>query len=158
MHEWRKYVGSADFEYYNDNLHLANYQLIPVNFNEAEEKGTSAITNGIIENSQMLALLEPYQKQGETILNEVIGCTEQKLEGERKIVRNQINPLGVLIATAISSGPVKADFGILNSGGIRASIAQGPIEYRDVLSVQPFENSISKVTMRGIEVKNILAW
>lgn len=30
-HEWGKYVGRADFEYFNGELHLASYKLVPVN-------------------------------------------------------------------------------------------------------------------------------
>ncbi|QIR14588.1 bifunctional UDP-sugar hydrolase/5'-nucleotidase UshA [Shewanella aestuarii] len=156
-HEWGKYVGRADFEYYNDQLHLANYQLIPVNYNAAEEENRPVVSNPIAQDAQMLELLTPYQQYGESILNKVIGYTQQKIEGDRKIVRDQITTSGVLIAKAQSSGPVKADFGILNSGGIRGSIAQGPIQYRDVLTVLPFENSISLAKMRGVELKTYLA-
>ncbi|WOT05531.1 bifunctional UDP-sugar hydrolase/5'-nucleotidase UshA [Shewanella youngdeokensis] len=154
-HEWGKYVGRADFEYYNGQLHLANYQLISVNYHAGEkpETGVSAIA----EDQQMLALLEPYQAQGEAKLNEVISHTLNKLVGDRKVVRNQINPLGMLIASAQSSGAVKADFGIVNGGGIRTSIEKGPIRYRDVLSVQPFANTVTVTEMTGDKLQQYLA-
>ncbi|WP_394132994.1 bifunctional UDP-sugar hydrolase/5'-nucleotidase UshA [Shewanella maritima] len=151
-HEWGKYVGRADFEYVNGKLYLANYQLIPVNYAE----GKTLTTERIAEDADMIELLRPYQQQGQEILNEVLGYTQSKLVGDRKVVRNQINELGVLIAQA-QSREVEADFGILNSGGIRASIAQGPISYRDVLTVQPFANLLTVTRMQGAELKNYLA-
>ncbi|EJB8541175.1 bifunctional UDP-sugar hydrolase/5'-nucleotidase UshA [Vibrio parahaemolyticus] len=38
-HEWGKYVGRADFEYYDGKLHLANYALIPVNLKAKDANG-----------------------------------------------------------------------------------------------------------------------
>lgn len=81
--------------------------------------------------------------------------TDSKLEGDRGVVRNQQTNLGRLIAMA-QSDRVKADFAIMNSGGVRASIEAGDISYRDVLTVQPFGNSVSLATMTGAEVKEYL--
>lgn len=36
---------------------------------------------------------------------------------------------------------VKADFAVMNSGGIRESLPEGDFTYRDVLKVQPFEGT-----------------
>ncbi|QBF81633.1 bifunctional UDP-sugar hydrolase/5'-nucleotidase [Shewanella maritima] len=152
-YEWGKYVGRADFEYYNDELHLANYRLLPVNLYDEQGKQHGDYA----EDPQMIELLTPYQQQGQGILNEVVGSTSAKLVGSRKVVRSQINELGVLIATAQSRGVVKADFGIMNSGGIRASIEQGDIRYRDVLTVQPFANSVTVTKMLGKDIEQYLA-
>ena len=38
-HEWGKYVGRADFEYYGGKLHLASYKLIPVNLRKLDAEG-----------------------------------------------------------------------------------------------------------------------
>ena len=46
----------------------------------------------------------------------------------------------------------KADFGIMNSGGVRASIETGDITYKEVLTVQPFSNTLTSVAMSGQEV------
>jgi 5'-nucleotidase/UDP-sugar diphosphatase len=72
--------------------------------------------------------------------------------GERKIVRSQETNLGNLIART-QRLKVDADVAIMNSGGIRTSIAKGDITYKDVLKVQPFSNSICLVTLTGKELK-----
>jgi 5'-nucleotidase/UDP-sugar diphosphatase len=63
----------------------------------------------------------------------------------------------MMIAHAQAQLSVPADFGIMNSGGIRASIKKGPIRYRDVLKVQPFSNSVTVVEMNGAELKRYLS-
>ncbi|MDF5596584.1 5'-nucleotidase C-terminal domain-containing protein, partial [Vibrio parahaemolyticus] len=63
--------------------------------------------------------------------------------------------LGRLIATAHMER-AKADFAVMNSGGVRDSIAAGEITYKDVLTVQPFGNMVSYVDMTGKEVLDYL--
>jgi 5'-nucleotidase/UDP-sugar diphosphatase len=50
----------------------------------------------------------------------------------------------------------KADFGVMNSGGVRASMDAGDITYKDVLTVQPFGNAITYTDMKGSEVLDYL--
>ncbi len=51
---------------------------------------------------------------------------------------------------------VKADIGIMNSGGIRASINEVNVTYKDILTVQPFGNMISTVDLTGQELLDYL--
>ncbi|GIU37475.1 hypothetical protein TUM4637_37000 [Shewanella hafniensis] len=57
-----------------------------------------------------------------------------------------------MLVTSEKSDKVKADFGVMNSGGVRASIQPGNITYRDVLTVQPFGNMVTLNEMTGTEV------
>jgi 5'-nucleotidase/UDP-sugar diphosphatase len=50
----------------------------------------------------------------------------------------------------------KADFAVMNSGGVRDSIEKGDITYKDVLTVQPFGNMVTYVDMSGQEVLDYL--
>ncbi|WP_028771557.1 bifunctional UDP-sugar hydrolase/5'-nucleotidase UshA [Shewanella waksmanii] len=155
-YEWGKYVGRADFEYYDGKLHLANYQLVPVN---TETKFGSYYPPHMMtpKDEETLALLRPYQRKGQLKLREQIGLAKAEFNGKRKVVRYQATPLGIMIAHAQTQLPVPADFGIMNSGGIRASIKKGPIRYRDVLKVQPFSNSVTVTEMKGAELNKYLA-
>lgn len=47
---------------------------------------------------------------------------------------------------------VKADIGIMNSGGIRTSIEEGKVTYKNILTVQPFGNMIATVDLKGKEL------
>ncbi|MCF7505842.1 bifunctional UDP-sugar hydrolase/5'-nucleotidase UshA [Vibrio sp. L3-7] len=157
-HEWGKYVGRADFEFYDGKLHLAKYDLIPVNLKEKDENGDYQFIQSEIEpNSTVIATLFAYQQQGQELLDVIISKTDAKLEGDRDVVRAEQTNLGHLLGHAYRTYDlVDADFGVMNSGGVRDSIAVGDIAYRDVLTVQPFGNFVTKATMTGAEVKAYL--
>ncbi|MDR8523644.1 bifunctional UDP-sugar hydrolase/5'-nucleotidase UshA [Shewanella fidelis] len=169
-HEWGKYVGRADFEYFNGQLQLASYKLIPINLKTKlkdengdtvkDENGNSVyVTIGeeIAADPVVTAVLKPFQDQGQELLDEVISETDAKLEGDRDVVRSEQTNLGHLLGHAYRTfNLVNADFGVMNSGGVRDSIPAGTITYRDVLTVQPFGNFVTKATMTGAEVKDYL--
>ena len=159
-HEWGKYVGRADFEYFNGELHLASYKLIPVNLKtsvtDADGNKTKVlVADEIAADADLKQLLSYYQERGQGQLSEVIATTDGLLDGERANVRNMQTNLGRLVAEAQRT-KVGADIGVMNSGGVRASIAEGDISYRDVLTVQPFGNMVTLSTMTGAEVTEYL--
>jgi len=159
-HEWGKYVGRADLEFKNGELSLLSYQLIPVNLkkkvkNAEGKKVRVHITEEIAEDVQLKALLKPYQEQGQEQLQQKIGSVDDKLEGDRAVVRFKPTNMGHLIALA-QMEKVGADLAVMNSGGIRDSIAQGDITYKDVLKVQPFANVVSFVELNGKELMDYL--
>jgi len=113
------------------------------------------IQDEIAQDQTVFDTLKPFQDKGQVALNVQIGTTDGALQGERKIVRNNQTNLGRLIATSHMQR-AKADFAIMNSGGVRASIETGNISYKDVLTVQPFGNIITYVDMTGAEVMDYL--
>ncbi|MGU3796534.1 bifunctional UDP-sugar hydrolase/5'-nucleotidase UshA [Vibrio diabolicus] len=158
-HEWGKYVGRADYEFRNGELSMVSYDLIPVNLKKKiKVDGQSQrvlIQEEIEQDETMLEFLRPYQEKGQGKLNVKIAESNGKLEGDRSVVRYQQTNLGRLIATAHMER-AKADFAVMNSGGVRDSIAAGDITYKDVLTVQPFGNMVSYVDMMGKEVLDYL--
>ncbi|WP_134647958.1 bifunctional UDP-sugar hydrolase/5'-nucleotidase UshA [Vibrio diabolicus] len=158
-HEWGKYVGRADYEFRNGELSMVSYDLIPVNLKKKiKVDGQSqrvSIQEEIKQDEMMLEFLRPYQEKGQGKLNVKIAESNGKLEGDRSVVRYQQTNLGRLIATAHMER-AKADFAVMNSGGVRDSIAAGDITYKDVLTVQPFGNMVSYVDMTGKEVLDYL--
>ncbi|WP_105900978.1 bifunctional UDP-sugar hydrolase/5'-nucleotidase UshA [Vibrio gangliei] len=158
-HEWGKYVGRADFEFKNGELNLVSYNLIPVNLKKTVlvngEKRKDFIQSEIPQDPELKALLQPYQDKGQAQLNVKIAHTNGKLEGDRNEVRFRQTNLGRLIGQAHMER-VNADFAIMNSGGVRDSIAAGDITYKDVLKVQPFGNIVTYIDMKGSDVLDYL--
>jgi len=154
-----KYVGRLDLTIKNGVINMQGYRLIPVNLKKKIKKDGQDvrvfIEEEIKEDSEMLALLTPFYEQGQEKLSAVIGSTTGKFIGEREIVRSQETNLGNLIART-QRLKVGADLAVMNSGGIRTSIAKGDISYKDVLKVQPFSNSICVVTLTGKELKEYI--
>ena len=63
--------------------------------------------------------------------------------------------LGNLIADAqrIALG---TDFALMNPGGIRTDVLAGPVTYRDLFTVQPFGNSLVRMTLTGQQIYDLL--
>ena len=158
-HEWGKYVGKADFEFRNGELNLVSYDLIPVNLKKKikvnGEKKRVFIQNEIPKDKGIYDFLKPYQEKGQDQLNVKIAETNDKLEGDRNVVRFQQTNLGRMIAAAHKER-AKADFSVMNSGGVRDSIEAGDVTYKDVLTVQPFANMLTYTDMSGSEVLDYL--
>ncbi|WP_413283961.1 bifunctional UDP-sugar hydrolase/5'-nucleotidase UshA [Vibrio sp. MA40-2] len=158
-HEWGKYVGRADFEFTNGELEMVSYNLIPVNLKKKiKVDGKSQrvfIQDEIAQDAEMTAFLQPFQDKGKDQLNKKVAETNGNLVGERNVVRFQQTNLGRLIATAHMER-AQADFGVMNSGGVRASMEAGDITYKDVLTVQPFANTVTYNDMKGSDVLDYL--
>ncbi|MDC9720792.1 MAG: bifunctional UDP-sugar hydrolase/5'-nucleotidase UshA [Gammaproteobacteria bacterium] len=157
--EWGKYVGRLDLQVRNGAISVINYELIPVNLKKKVkingEKVRVFIDKEIIADETLQAILEPYQNQGQEQLTQVIGNADEVFIGAREQVRTRETNLGNLIALA-QMARVQADVGIMNSGGIRADMPAGDITYKDVLTVQPFANTVAYVDLSGAELMSYL--
>ena len=158
-HEWGKYVGRADFEFKNGELNMVSYNLIPVNLkktiNVNGEKKKELVQAEILQDPELKAFLQPYQDKGQKQLNVQISYSNGKLEGDRNVVRYKQTNLGRLIGMSHMER-VNADFAVMNSGGVRDSIAAGDITYKDVLKVQPFGNIVTYKDMKGSDLLDYL--
>ncbi|GAL08857.1 UDP-sugar hydrolase [Photobacterium aphoticum] len=139
---------------------MISYDLIPVNLKKKVtlpdgSKERVFIQDEIAQDADVKAFLQPYQEQGQAQLNVKIAQSNGKLEGDRDVVRFEQTNLGRLIA-ASHMARAKADFAVMNSGGVRASIEGGDITYKDVLTVQPFGNIVTYIDMTGAEVLDYL--
>ncbi len=158
-HEWGKYLGRMDLSFKNGELTLNSYRLIPVNLKKKVKingrKMRYLLDQPIPEDPEMLAFLQPFQEVGQEQLSRVIGLANGVFVGERNKVRFMETNLGMLIGRA-QKAKAGTDIAIMNSGGIRTSLPQGDITYKDVLKVQPFGNAVAAVTLSGAELRDYL--
>jgi 2',3'-cyclic-nucleotide 2'-phosphodiesterase (5'-nucleotidase family) len=63
--------------------------------------------------------------------------------------------LGNLIADA-QRAAAGTDVAVMNSGGIRADLDSGVVTYGELFEVQPFDNTLVRVTMRGSDLRSYL--
>lgn len=159
--EWGKYLGRADFEFKNGETKLVKYELIPINLKQKVklEDGKTEYQlyqDEIAEDQAVFEHLKKYQDEGDKLLGIKVGTVQGGvLEGNRDVIRFHQTNLGRLIAQS-QMERVKADVGIMNSGGIRTSIHEGDVTYKDILTVQPFGNIISTVDLTGQELLDYL--
>ena len=111
-----------------------------------------------------------YQKTSEFIAgieeqySELAGAVVAKTDVELTIsdpdtgaraVRSSETNLGDLCADAYRA-ETGADIGLINGGGVRASIAAGDITYGNIIDVQPFGNSLCVVEATGQQILDCL--
>lgn len=159
--EWGKFVGRGDFTFRNGELTLDNYQLIPVNLKHKVKNLDGSETwlpyqEAIAQNGAMMKLLTPYQLRAGKQLAVNVGRSDSVFDGDRSKVRFEQMPLAQLILCA-QMAATQADFAVISGGGIRTSLAQGEISWRDLLQIQPFGNQVVSVTLTGKELLNYLA-
>lgn len=120
-------------------------------FNRREEEGAPNPEDLIALDPQVESIIGPFIEELDVRLNEPIGETTVDLDGERENVRAKETNLGNFIADVwrITQG---TDIGLQNGGGIRNSIPAGPITLGDVLSVQPFGNTVVTLSVTGAQL------
>jgi len=76
-------------------------------------------------------------------------------DGNRLVRKGETN-LADFVADAFRYA-FKADIGLVNGGGVRATISAGNITYQNVLDVMPFANDMCLVRATGQQIKSVLA-
>ncbi|MDZ4717105.1 MAG: 5'-nucleotidase C-terminal domain-containing protein [Roseiflexaceae bacterium] len=87
-----------------------------------------------------------------------IGDTSVLLNGARTDVRSKETNLGNFVAdsTLAKTKAAGTTLAIVNGGGVRTSIAAGPITLGNVLEVLPFGNTMVVMTITGAQVREAL--
>jgi len=92
------------------------------------------------------------QKIAEKGMDQVIGVADTYIS---KNGNGPQNLIGNLVCEAMLQFD-DADFSFMNLGGIRGEINRGPITYRDVFNVMPFDNQIVTFEVDGKFLKDII--
>ena len=127
-----------------------------VTFNDSgeitEAVGEPIIVDGAInEDVATKARIAEAAAPLEEIRNKVVANAADAIEGDRAICRVQECAMGNLVADAMLDR-VKdqgVEIAIANSGGIRASIDSGEVTMGEVLTVLPFQNTLSTFRISG---------
>ena len=110
------------------------------------------IDASVAEDDMTVARIAELAAPLEEIRNKVVAETAEAIGGDRTVCRAQECSMGNLIADAMLARV--ADQGVViafqNSGGIRASIDAGEVTMGDVLTVLPFQNTLSTFEVTGV--------
>ncbi|MEM8802400.1 MAG: bifunctional metallophosphatase/5'-nucleotidase [Pseudomonadota bacterium] len=112
------------------------------------------IDASVVENPEVKARVAELAAPLEEIRQRVVAEAAEPIGGEREVCRSQECSMGSLIADAMLAR-VKdqgIDIAIQNGGGIRASIDAGPVTMGEVLTVLPFQNTLSTFQVSGATV------
>jgi 5'-nucleotidase len=152
-----KYVGRLDAALSNKKEDVGpTYD--PINGFEviAHEYQLLPVTEDTPEDSHVKALLEPYQQGLDALvdLELVVGYSPDGVP--RAAPAGGDSALGNMVGTAmwLRQG-VQTDFALTNTLGIRAEIVPGAVTIEQMYNVFPFDNSISKMQLSGVEVQKM---
>lgn len=83
--------------------------------------------------------------------NQIVGSATDTIEASQAVCRAMECSMGNLVADAMLASVENqgVDIAIANSGGLRASIAPGDITMENVLTVLPFQNTLSTFQISG---------
>lgn len=100
--------------------------------------------------------LEPYA-QGLDALANLDLLVGYALDGSRRFsTSGGDSALGNMIATAVWLRlGIQTDFSLTNSTGIRADLVPGPVTVEQMYNIFPFDNTISKMQLSGVEVQDL---
>jgi 5'-nucleotidase len=157
-----KYVGRIDLELSNDPAQVSptgnQNDYDPVNgFEVLSSKYTAfPIDYTVPEDPVMVDMLQPYQRTLDRVADLDILVGYSPTGAKRTAPQGGDSALGNLIATAmwLRLG-VQTDFALTNTTGMRADLNPGPITIEEMYNIFPFDNSISKMQLSGLEVQEL---
>jgi 5'-nucleotidase / UDP-sugar diphosphatase len=108
----------------------------------------------VAEDAETLARIAELGKPLEEIRNRVVAETATAIDGDRANCRVMECQMGNLVADAMLARV--ADQGVTialaNGGGLRASIDAGPVTMGEVITVLPFQNTLSTFEVDGATI------
>jgi 5'-nucleotidase/UDP-sugar diphosphatase len=134
----------ADYEAINGfELISSTYQAFPV-------------TSAIPKHPRLVRMLEPYEQQLAYVadLDNIVGYAPAA--ARRNSGDGGDSPLGNLVGQSIWLRlGVQTDFSLTNTTGIRQDLLPGPLTAEQVFNIFPFDNSITKMQLSGVEVQEM---
>ncbi len=107
--------------------------------------------NAVTEDQAALDRIAELAVPLDEIRNKVVAEASASIEGDRSVCRVQECEMGNLVADAMLARVADqgAQIAIANSGGLRASIDPGEVTMGEVLTVLPFQNTLSTFEISG---------
>ncbi|KAK7107283.1 snake venom 5'-nucleotidase-like [Littorina saxatilis] len=148
-----KYLGFLQVKF-NDSGTVVSWSGNPILLNDSVPKDPALQTE-----------LDEWRKGVDEITKQVLGRTFVFLQGLKEQCRQQECSMGNLITDAMVTQNLRHSdsmewnhvaIALLNGGGVRSSIPKGDITLADVLTVQPFRNTIDIVELNGSVIHDVM--
>jgi 5'-nucleotidase len=153
-----KFVGRLDLVLSNDPADFTPGEYDPLNGFEVLSQNFELfpVNDTVPEDPIVGTLLEPYAQGLDSLANLDL-LVGYALDGSRRFsTSGGDSPLGNLISTAmwLRLG-IQTDFSLTNTTGIRADLVPGAITVEQMYNIFPFDNSITKMQLSGVEVTDL---
>jgi 5'-nucleotidase len=157
-----KYVGRLDLVFSNDPAQVsptgnpADYDKVD-GFEVITSKYQAfPIDDNVPDDAVIAEMLEPYRRTLDRVADLDILVGFSPLGAKRTAPQGGDSPLGNLVATAmwLRLG-IQTDFALTNTTGVRTDLNPGPISIEEMYNIFPFDNSITKMQLSGLEVQQL---
>ncbi|KAK4234004.1 Metallo-dependent phosphatase-like protein [Achaetomium macrosporum] len=142
-YRWGEYLGYIDVTYDAEGKVLA-YHGAPIH-----------LTNETKQDEELQRQIDEWRVPFEEFSREVVGESKVVLDqsgcqqGECLLGDFVTDAMLTYRLNATAPGSAAPDFALINAGGIRATIDEGPITRGEVLTAFPFGNAIVEITVSG---------
>lgn len=105
--------------------------------------------------AEAVALLAGYKAKVDSVMYRVVGTAEMSMDkgAPESLLSNLVADVLRNAAGQMLGKP--ADMGLVNMGGLRNVLTEGPITCENIYEILPFENSLCVLTMKGIYLKEL---
>ena len=105
--------------------------------------------------AEAVALLAPYKAKIDSMMYRVVGTAEMSMD--RGVPESLLSNLvaDVLRGAAVQVLGKPADMGLVNIGGLRNVLTEGPVTCGNIYEILPFENSLCVVTLKGADLNHL---
>ena len=105
--------------------------------------------------AEAVALLAPYKAKIDSMMYRVVGTAEMSMD--RGVPESLLSNLvaDVLRGAAVQVLGKPADMGLVNIGGLRNVLTEGPVTCGNIYEILPFENSLCVVTLKGTDLNHL---
>ena len=112
-------------------------------------------THDVSPDAEAVALLAPYKAKIDSMMCRVMGTAEMSMDKgtPESLLSNLVADVLRGAATQVLGKP--ADMGLVNMGGLRNVLTEGPITCGNIYEILPFENSLCVVTLKGTDLNRL---
>jgi 5'-nucleotidase len=160
-----KYVGRLDLVLSNDSSLTAPLGATPQQIEENKVNGFEIVSSRynafpvdttVPEDPVLVDMLQPYRRSLDLAADLDILVGYSPAGSKRFGATGGDSPLGNVVGNAIWLRlGIQTDFSLTNSTGIRTDLNQGPVNIEQMFNIFPFDNSITKMQLSGLEVQEL---
>lgn len=105
---------------------------------------------------EAINVLAPYKKEIHEKVYKVIGTAAKTMTSgaPESLLGNLVSDILRKAAIKVIGKP--ADMGLMNVGGLRASLPKGPITNGRIFKILPFENALVVLTLTGVQMQQLM--
>lgn len=107
--------------------------------------------------AEAMAVVGPYKASVDSIVAPVLGQSMVAMDSHRPESTLTNWATDVLVEASTATGLPRADFGVMNVGGLRSNMPCGIVRRGDIMLISPFENYVTVVEMKGSTVLELFA-